>query len=98
MSREIINAYVKVFYEENEVLEPLEDFLDRNSMGYGFDNYKDLRNAGYSILIPANLYDKDGNLLSSEDVSNIKSNMEIVASKENIENEEVESDEKEMQI
>lgn len=87
MNNEVINAYVKVFYEGNEVLEPLEDFLDRNSMGYGFDDYKDLKNAGYSILIPTNLYDKDGNLLSPEDISNVKSNMELVVSKNEIEDE-----------
>lgn len=87
MNNEIINAYVKVFYEGNEVLEPLEDFLDRNSMGYGFDDYKDLKNAGYSILIPTNLYDKDGNLLSPEDIANVKSNMEFVVSKNEIEDE-----------
>lgn len=87
MNNEIINAYVKVFYEGNEVLEPLEDFLDRNSMGYGFDDYKDLKNAGYSILIPANLYDKNGNLLSPEDIANVKSNMELVVSKNGIEDE-----------
>lgn len=87
MNNEVINAYVKVFYEGNEVLEPLEDFLDRNSMGYGFDDYKDLKNAGYSILIPANLYDKDGNLLSPEDIANVKSNMELVVSKNGIEDE-----------
>lgn len=78
MSNEVINAYVKVFYEGNEVLEPLEDFLDRNSIGYGFDNYKDLRNNGYSILIPKNLYNKSGELLSLEDISKVKSNMEIL--------------------
>lgn len=87
MNNEVINAYVKVFYEGNEVLEPLEDFLNRNSMGYGFDDYKDLKNAGYSILIPANLYDKDGNLLSPEDIANVKSNMELVVSKNGIEDE-----------
>lgn len=87
MNNKVINAYVKVFYEGNEVLEPLEDFLDRNSMGYGFDDYKDLKNAGYSILIPANLYDKDGNLLSPEDIANVKSNMELVVSKNGIEDE-----------
>lgn len=87
MNNEVINAYVKVFYDGNEVLEPLEDFLDRKSMGYGFDDYKDLKNAGYSILIPTNLYDKDGNLLSPEDIANIKSNMELVVSKNGIEDE-----------
>lgn len=87
MNNEVINAYVKVFYEGNEILEPLEDFLDRNSMSYGFDDYKDLKNAGYSILIPTNLYDKDGNLLSPEDIANVKSNMELVVSKNEIEDE-----------
>lgn len=67
----IPNAYVKVYTNDRARLMPLEDYLDSRSYSIGFDNYEELKEAGYSISIPA-LYDKEGNVLSEEEANVVK--------------------------
>lgn len=61
------DAYVSVcFGENNPRLIPLEDYLDIEAGKYGFNNYEELKKAGYSLEIPT-LLNKDGKPMTNKE-------------------------------
>lgn len=52
MSAEKKNKFVKVYVGDRLTTMPLEDYLEIQATRFGFDSYKELREAGYAIDIP----------------------------------------------
>lgn len=69
-------TYVKMARGEKTYLIPLVDYLDQQAYKYGFYSYKDLRDEGYSIDLPA-LYNKDFMQISESDMAQIMKELEM---------------------